>query len=402
MEEDDPFGRIIKRCQLVSSREDILRSRPFARESEVFPDGDEESPSLKLFEIPVDATGIVMVSLPESSTSKHESPPEDSQTASEDFQTPPEDSLPSGSEEQRPPADAVDTRKGSDETLVVDEGLTDAGRAVDLGKDSDNLGFSEGNATLVIDGGGGGVLDAHNSRGVDAVVALEVFESKLEEFIVLKRKSSLVCDDISFEHAPKKPKVSDKISGGFEPPRDRSGDDAPMSMGTKGNENANTEVIDLDVEEIGEGLGEDKVYADLSLKKTQAGLAAREGDDVRKNGNGGLARKHIEDLDKFKFVGSSGINRSQKGTVNVGGRRELPFSISGHAKNRGGDAGLEASAAKNQLLKDLLAALKMVAGELDDGPGEDVDFLETAKKKGMTFPRPRWWPPEDNDDFPAA
>lgn len=46
----------------------------------------------------------------------------------------------------------------------------------------------------------------------------------------------------------------------------------------------------------------------------------------------------------------------------------------------------------------------MVAGQLDGGGSEeeeeeeDVDFLETAKRRGMTLPRPRWWPPEDYDD----
>ncbi|KAL6979791.1 hypothetical protein U1Q18_021446 [Sarracenia purpurea var. burkii] len=364
MEEDDPFASLIKRCQPTTSQEDILRSCHFSRESEVFPNNDDESPSLKPFGIPVDATGIIMVSLPE--TPKN-------------FQTPPEGSLPAGSEEQRPPVPAVDTHSGPQETTAVKKSCTDAGRTIDLSKDSDDLGFSEGNPTLVIDGGV--VLDVDSSRGVDAVVVREVFES----------------DCISFEPAPRKRKVSDEKFEGFEPPRARIGDDAPLITGTNCIENANTEDLHLEVEEIGERLGEDKVYVELSPKETEASVEPREDDDVHKNANGGLAWKRVKDLDKFKFVGPSGINRSQKGIANVGERRELPSSISGHAKTLGVEAGSEDLEVKNRIMKGLLDALKMVAGELDDDSGEDVDFLEIAKRRGMTFPRPRWWPPEYED-----
>ncbi|XP_059447328.1 uncharacterized protein LOC132178791 [Corylus avellana] len=106
----DPFASIIELCHVSASQEDRLRRCPFARES----DNDDE-------EERVESTGILMVSLPESSS------------AHDVFQTPPDGSVLPSSEEQW--LMALDHHP---DQLEVD-GPRDA---VDLGKDSD-LGFSE-------------------------------------------------------------------------------------------------------------------------------------------------------------------------------------------------------------------------------------------------------------------
>ncbi|GFZ02053.1 hypothetical protein Acr_15g0006620 [Actinidia rufa] len=316
MEEEDPFGSFIKQCLPTSSQEEILRTCPFARQSEVF-SGDGDSPSLDSLGIPVSSTGIVMLSPPE------------------DFQTPPEDSLPASSDEQRPPpppppeaAVTVDAIASQRKTNAADGGCTDSERAVDLGKDTDNLGFSEANSTQMISGGGDGF-----------VVACEDFERELEKFVVLRRESSSLCNEITFESPSKKLKVSGENFVVSEPPRDLACDNELLIRETIHQENANTEFVDLEAEEIGEELGEDKVFVDLPMRETDVGVAVNKGYEVQKNVNGGSARKN-----------------------------------------------------------GLLDALKWVAGEMGEGSEVDFDFLETAKSRGMTFPRPRWWPPEGYDD----
>ncbi|CAL5359734.1 unnamed protein product [Camellia sinensis] len=166
---------------------------------------------------------------------------------------------------------------------------------------------------------------------------------------------------------------------------------------TNCNENGGTEILDSGVDEIGERFCEDTRNVDLPLKEIEEGVGLGEGDEVQKNGGGGSIRKNIEDLDNFKYISSSGVNRSGKVT-GVGGRLELSSTFSVLSSNAAKQTVKGTLAAKNQIMKDLLDALKMIAGELDDGSGEDVDFLETANKCGMTFPRPRWWPQDGYDD----
>ncbi|GFZ16554.1 hypothetical protein Acr_25g0009630 [Actinidia rufa] len=379
MEEEGPFGSLIKQCLPTSSHEDFLRTCPFARQSEVFSgDSDGDSPSLGPLGIPVSSTGIVMLSPPE------------------DFQTPPEDSIPAPSDAQMPPppppppAVIVDALSSRREAFSAIEGCTDSERSVDLGKDSDNLGFSETNSTQMISGWGG---------GDGFFVACEYFERELEKFVVFRRESSSLCNEIAFESTSKKLKVSGEILGVYEPPRELACDSELLIRETIHQEDANTEVVDLETEEIGEGLSEDKVFVDLPMRETDVGVAVNKGTEVQKNVNGGLARKNVEDLDKFKYVrpsGASGVNRKITGWV--GGLRALPSSISGQEKNTGEEGEMGDVAGKNRILKGLLDALKWVAGEMGEGSEVDFDFLETAKSCGMTFPRPRWWPPEGYDD----
>ncbi|KAI3497155.1 hypothetical protein L1887_39560 [Cichorium endivia] len=66
--------------------------------------------------------------------------------------------------------------------------------------------------------------------------------------------------------------------------------------------------------------------------------------------------------------------------VDPKGKRQLPVTFDGTEKKHEG------------FIDTLNRALKLLKGDVKaDG---DDDFLETAKRRGMTFPRPRWWPPE--------
>ncbi|XAR54895.1 hypothetical protein NMG60_11030225 [Bertholletia excelsa] len=380
MEDSDPFGSIVSRCQPTSSQEDILRLCPFARESEVFPGDDEESPSSPAAcGIPVESTEIMMVSPPESPREK--SPPH------EEFQTPPEGSLPASSEEQRSAAEAFDTRSGEQfhgvgggENVAVDRGCTASEGVVDLGKDSANLGLSGVKPGQRRDRGGGEGLDAVRSLGVEKVIASEAFESESEKFKVLRGKSSLVCHDISCESVPKKLKLSD-------PPNTSASDTEPLIIETFPDENTNTEAIHLEVEEIG-GRCEDNVYVKVPVRESKSGESVSEGSRLHKN---------VEDLDKFKYDSSISVIPS-KNISDVGSRRELPSSISGRANNAGIEMRSSTSDAKSQGWKDLLYALKMVAKEKDNGFDEGADFLQTAKRRGLIFPRPSWWSADDYGD----
>ncbi|KAL7140409.1 hypothetical protein ABFS83_09G119000 [Erythranthe nasuta] len=74
-------------------------------------------------------------------------------------------------------------------------------------------------------------------------------------------------------------------------------------------------------------------------------------------------------------------------------RRKLPASLfDTRAKN------VERSSTSNGGLVDFQDILKVaVGGGGEDGGAageEDVDLLWMAKRRGLTFPRPRWWPPE--------
>ncbi|GMP95653.1 hypothetical protein CsSME_00044616 [Camellia sinensis var. sinensis] len=358
-EEDDPFASLIKTCKPTSSQEDVLRTCPFARESELFSD---QSPSSESSGIPVEPTGIIMVSPPESSRG-------------EDFQTRLQDSLHVSSEEQRPPTAAVDVGE-----------TVDAEGAVDLGNDSDNLGFSGVKSTQVIGSSRGGV----DGGGVAA--NCDVFErefEELEKLMLLARESRFASDHKA---------------------RDR-------------HKNGSIEVLHSRVEEIGEELSADKVTDELPLRETQFREALNKGDEAvagvggHRHGNGSteVVDSEVEGIGEVLLgadkvtdelplreteVGEDLLNKGDEVVVGVGGRRELPPSITGQGKNAGEMAGPGNLAAKNQIFKDILDALKRVAGEVGGGgtEEEDVDFLETAKRRRVSFPRPRWWPPEGYED----
>ncbi|CAI9772463.1 unnamed protein product [Fraxinus pennsylvanica] len=134
-------------------------------------------------------------------------------------------------------------------------------------------------------------------------------------------------------------------------------------------------------------------------------LKIYEGEKAHKNGDGEGrpdSAKNAEEIEKFKYVpsaavdGRKGKERVGGGGVSVNGKRELPPSMKGKEKNVRGEEVVGKARTKNGVLMDLLEVLKVekaVVGDADSTYEEDVDFLETAKRRGLTFPKPRWWPP---------
>lgn len=184
----------------------------------------------------------------------------------------------------------------------------DAERGVDLGNDSDNLGFSE-------------------------LKSNEVFENRWKKIGDSESESS--------ECLLKKSRVL---------------------YVNYGSEDPNVDVIETEViqSELEENNGEGLCHSLAQTQTTQLLIDNTVTVNVDHNVvTGG-------ESERVKFVSSSG---------------GVPVTANSPEKN-----------------KDLIDALKMVEEEINDGCSETSgDFLETAKKRGMDFPRPRWWPLEGFD-----
>ncbi|KAL3497576.1 hypothetical protein ACH5RR_040308 [Cinchona calisaya] len=98
--------------------------------------------------------------------------------------------------------------------------------------------------------------------------------------------------------------------------------------------------------------------------------------------------RNIEEIDQFKCKGSGhGGDQSWKEVVRR--RRELPISMRGKGNDAEGKERVGNVDVKNLSWKELLDALDVILGKVDDD-SEDMDFLEVAKRRGITFPQPRW------------
>lgn len=94
-----------------------------------------------------------------------------------------------------------------------------------------------------------------------------------------------------------------------------------------------------------------------------------------------------------KHVGS--LRKSSLTSENDGGLRRLPSSIRNRSKEKGGSSSARGDM---DLEKSIIAKLVEVASEFSkerDWATGDVDVFQAAEQAGYTFPRPRWWPPED-------
>lgn len=99
---------------------------------------------------------------------------------------------------------------------------------------------------------------------------------------------------------------------------------------------------------------------------------------VRTNG------ERMEEIDVNRTGGAAGVS---------GPRRQLPPSLKGKEKEAVGDW----EKWEKKGLLELLDDLKAVLEDTVEDNSKEVDIVETVKKKGGTFPRPRWWPPEGED-----
>lgn len=379
---DDPFASlIIPKCQTTSSQEEVFRCSRFAGEPEPVHDNPSSKSSSDASGDEEPATGIIMVSLPDSQNDLV-TPHED-----EDFQTPPEhsNSQHSSKDDQAPaapktPGDRI-TGGGGDcggEAMEVDDWCADGQQGVDLGKDSDSLGFPTMKGNPEIDGGVG-VSRVDCCSGDDRIEVAEVCDDESRKIGGLEGEVSVsrVCTEklgtgtsndammVDAEQTEIEKVGAGKLDSEFK----------DVCVGLT-NRLITPNVSDkMPVREL-EETGCVGVSVEKSVRKLEESGLISKSNKTGENGHGGLASKSIEEIEKFKYVGTRG-------------RRELPFSLCAQENTVEG----ESSVAKKRILKDLLDGLKLVIGEVGDG-AEGVDFLETAKRRGLTFPRPRWWQPK--------
>lgn len=344
-EKPDKFSSIIKLCFISPSQEEKLLHCPFDRESEFC----DELPLFSSLEpTQLDPTQIFMLSLPET-----QRPAEEEDDAV--FVTPPEQHLRSTSSGQNAAVDLKITAR----VRVSDEGLL-AGerqlRKIRASQDEDTVPVCE---TEPIDGEIGG--------GKSEVVVLD---SDSEEEMGVGVESG---------------KGKGKVLGG---------------NGSGGKCEARDVEMDKECRN-GDGSGSSKVEGEIAKRKADVfhlcdagnSKANRDSGVNRDTGNvrrrGGTSDNGFDEIDKFWYNGGGDAERRMK--LSKGGvKRQLPVSIQGK-KNDG--------VKKKHELDDVVKILEMFVADDEHGGGgsEDVDFLATAKKQGIVFPRPRWWPPEGGD-----
>ncbi|CAI9095629.1 OLC1v1031618C1 [Oldenlandia corymbosa var. corymbosa] len=152
---------------------------------------------------------------------------------------------------------------------------------------------------------------------------------------------------------------------------------------------------DLDVEELEEDEGVHLDNGDKSVSRDGDSDMEELEEEVRNNRGQlrecrkeGLNSMNREDIEAFNYNGNgSSDNGNQRWKEVVRRRRELPRSMRENHNERGGRRDVDSLDLKNLSPKELLDALAFFLKVEHDS---EVDFLETAKRRGMTFPQPRW------------
>ncbi|CAI9771595.1 unnamed protein product [Fraxinus pennsylvanica] len=338
-----------------------------------------------------------MVSGPDSCTIDQRTPQDDAEL---EFQTPPEQQAHSSSEDQY-----VD----AGEPTAVDP--VDSLRTVDLSED-----------TLVI--------------GVDELRENRVLEEELDNDSVWKKKE-VSEEDMELEWDGETMPI---------------GETEPATIEVEGDNNMNdTDVINMETEEIGEELTTVNLGEDSVEKMCKENVVVGENADAQKTGEtqgftetpellvagaseefvrvskkcdegktseyaeiievtegekacndtGGYedlcSCMNMEGIDEFKYVNGGVIERKRKekvcgGDSRAGRKYEFPLSMKGKKQNIGSREVVGNVGMNNGFFNDMLEVLKPVVPNVDRD-SEDVDFLEIAKRRGLTFPRPRWWSP---------
>ncbi|CAA3023007.1 Hypothetical predicted protein [Olea europaea subsp. europaea] len=391
-EKEDKFASLMKLCKPTPSQESKLLTCPFALESETFAGSNADPVSSSSAPTSSEPTGIVMVSLPDSSSSIDQSRGRDDEL---EFHTPPEQRFTS-SEDQ-----TVD--------CVVGEP-----KAFDLG----SLGGDKGADDL---GEGGGVVELKKNRVPDRVLRENSKEKKARvsgdsdsefegenEFVGINEPIAIeISSDLDTEFDEKTERANMPVDS----PMKKIVENCVVAENDEvlknGKSNGGSKKGDVHKHGLDEMVVENSKKCKLGKISEFDAVKVTEGEKAHIIGNGegspGSSR-NAEEIEKFKYVASAAVvgrkgkERIGEGGVSINRKRELPPSIKGKAKNVRHEEVVENARSKNGLLMDLLEVLKAkkVVGIEDAGfkREEDVDFLETAKRRGLTFPKPRWWPPE--------
>ncbi|KAH6818006.1 hypothetical protein C2S51_001609 [Perilla frutescens var. frutescens] len=415
--EEDPFASIIKFCEPTASQEAKFPNCPLARESENFVDSNPDQFSSSPDRSPSEATGIVMITPPGSSSSFHQHMMEEDAV----FHTPPEHhshSHLSSSEDQNPNelraeglriSEAGDRSDGTTSVRVSEAGLADEpaakrvrvvpgeefdGETVPLGetevvetegiRDTEVIDLDSGDsvgeeraASILAEGS----TDVAGEGGGEAGSISCSTKDEVTKFVAINGSHVLggncgCAEDIGVTRDDKTNEDSDS-SGSLDSDR-IEGEIAKLkhTVGTRCDEvKLNSDV----------GVSEEAVKISEEAKMPKD--SHRDG-GVRSNG------KRIEEIEEFRYTGD--VNGRCEGGIgrpagSFGGRRQLPPSLKGKEKDV-----VENSEKKSGWL-DLLDVLKAVFGDTDGG-GEDVDYLKTAMRRGFSIPKARWWPSDENEE----
>ncbi|KAG5592768.1 hypothetical protein H5410_043282 [Solanum commersonii] len=378
MKKAKDLEELIKYCEPHSDAEEELLNCPFVYEYE---DTPQSSPSVAV--TPSEPTGILMLSVPSTDTDGQSSPPEN-----EEFETPPEQnnsSQPyfSGSDDPKPSTSAgVDCQQNNNgDTEAVNH---DNPEVVDLGNDSDDLGFP-------------------NRREVDVQDTGE-FEEQLQKRYKVSEEDLDVTNSV--QRIVKKEPIVIEINQ----TRTREVDTEVIGGGIERNADSSTVKMPERREEEEDGgemrdNGERGVDDNETLNGGGTGEMDCNGikDGVRERGAASMNLDVNEKLNGVctKEMHSNGITTSV--CVDGGGagcdkgRRELPLSMRGEDKSVGSFEEVGRRETTKGRFKDLVEAFSMIVGDVSGDDNNDkngADFLETAKRRGLSFPRPRWWPPE--------
>ncbi|KAK4355896.1 hypothetical protein RND71_024867 [Anisodus tanguticus] len=316
---------------ITAADEEELRNCPFTVEFENF---TESSAPPSSSPVPSEQFGIIMLSLPVS-----DSIDQNSLRKNEQLQTPPEhhnsQTYVPVSDDQRPntatAVDLLDNVSAGKDTTVDYGDDTGAQVRVDLGKDNDNLGFPKPGEIKV--------NRSHGDYRLDRFDEIEYSEGDFDEPL---RKRIRICE----KNLPMQSSIPQIVV------------------------NMDAEITDL----------EDEVVDNNRIKRN-VDFAVTESEDGENHVVPG--KKHANGIKKSC---TAGVDRS------IRGRRELPLWMRGGEKNgKVEDVGRKAM--KKEQFKDIIEVIMEVFVK-KNGESKYADFLETAKKRDMFFPRPRWWPPE--------
>ncbi|XP_051143718.1 uncharacterized protein LOC127260090 [Andrographis paniculata] len=420
---EDPFGAIVQFCLPTASQMAYFRTCPFHSDSDVFQDPDP---------------------FPGSQTSA------DRQTEDNAvFHTPPEHHLHSNlssSEDQNPVelcaevARAVGSCRGADGSKEV-SGFDGEPEPKKVRVPREEFG---GKATPVKEI----VNEVRRSEAVgDEIIDLGSDDSDEEAMAVDRRdtpEEARVKNDVRKSIGLKKPDAS-AIDACDKNHQSRSKCEEPKDI--------RVDKIDRNFvsSEISESMSNSEAEDQITNRKCPVEAKSREVADA--SGDGKLSKDgcvdegrrtafmRIQDIDMFRFSGWEEAGRKRKGIERNASipskrqQRELPASMKDLLQNEGraNVVGEEPTNEWRRIQKDREGGIQLKNGELnegketneegsnvarmvekkkkgglmeisgilkkivrnlntDGGSGGEVDFLETAKKRGVTFPRPRWWP----------
>ncbi|EEF31152.1 conserved hypothetical protein [Ricinus communis] len=378
MDNNGPFASIAELCHISSSQEELLKRCRFAGEPETDESLSDESGEND-DTTPVESTGIMMISPPESPEEEEEEDHENIPRDNDVFHTPPEESTLATSQEHEL-HQRVDSHE--DRMVLGDEkieaSLTDNdSTAVDLGRDTD-LGFStevELTERIEVDSG----TDVNSIlEGEDFRVLKRELDSKTVEAENLGKS----VENSSPSNSPNNHQIQ-QVNGGDN--REFNGD----SSAKRKLEFCAYGVVESEMGENSVGLGFNK-------GRIEDGTEEIEDDDSERCLDASSAEKRkereaksIDDIDKFRYVPPTNANSLEKQKC-VGAKRALPMSMcvnNGCAESEVVPDGVPSPKSYEEVVFTLLEVLKMLSDGHDCDPAlEHLSIVEVAKMRGMTFP----------------